>query len=113
MHASGVEGIGRWNAVQAGQHRQLVAERLERLEDRRILESAPLGGRRPLFHHHAVRHVDDPKALDRFGGGFGGGDHRRHHAIEKRQRQTSTETTQDGAPGDRLLGDDHDSALRI
>ena len=41
---------------------QLVAERLERLEDRRELEAGALGGRRPLVHDGAVRDVDEAEA---------------------------------------------------
>ena len=41
---------------------QAVAERLERLEDRRELEAGALGGGRPLVHDRAVRHVDEAEA---------------------------------------------------
>ena len=105
--------VGRRRAVQAGQHQQLIAKRLERLQDRRELEAGAFGCRRPLLHHHAVRHVDDAEPPDRLRGVVGGGK-RRHHAVEQRQRQRGAEAAQDACgAASAFFGDDHDSALLI
>ena len=91
----------------------LTAERLQRLEDLRQLETRSLGRRRPALDDHAVRQIDDAEAADRTGRGLGQGRQSRDHAVEQRQGQARTETAQDGPARQVLLGNDHDSDLRF
>ena len=50
--------IGRLEVVQPGEDERPVPEGLERLQDRRELETGPFGGRRPREHVRAVAEVD-------------------------------------------------------
>ncbi len=86
---------------------QAIAERLERLEDRRELESGALGRRRPLVHDGAVRDVDESEARERLGRGLCQQRPGRNHRVEQRQRQTHPDALQERSARQVLLGDEH------
>ena len=75
------------HAMHAGEHLYLVAEPLERLEDRREVEADPLGRRGPVIHHHPVRDVDDAKSTHRVGCCVAECRESRHHPVEEWQRE--------------------------
>ena len=105
--------LGGRRVVEPGQDQQPLPEGGEGLEDRRELEAGPLRLRRPVAHDGAVRHVDHPQAGPRPGRGAAHRRQRRHHPVEQRQRDRRPQPAQHRAPGQRLPGDDHDSALLI
>ena len=105
--------LRRRGVIEAGQHDEAVAERLQRFQDRRELEAGAVGGRGPVPHHGPVRHVDEPEARLRPGRRPAERGERRHHPVEQRQRHRGPQSAQHGAAGQRLLRDDHDSALLI
>ena len=81
--------LTRWrrrHAVEAADHEQAIAKRLERLERRREFEARAFGRREPLRRDDAVGHVDGAEAQHRFRRGLRERGHRRHHRIEQRQR---------------------------
>ena len=98
---------------QVAEDGQVLPERFERPEDRRELEVRALLCGRPLAHDRAVRHVDEAEPRERRGRRLGQRRRRRHHAVEERQRDGHAEASQDGAAGDGLLRDDHDSDLLL
>ena len=81
--------------AQPGDDRQMLAERLERLQDRRHLEAGAGLRRRPLVHDRAVREADEGEPLRRRAGRRlrprGGG---RVHRIEQRQRDRGANALQ-------------------
>ena len=99
----------RRRAVQPRQHQKLVAERGQRLENRRQLEAGAGGRRRPALHDHAVGHVDgaEPHRARRRARAQA-----RHHAVEERQGHARSEPPQHRAARNRPLRDErHDSDL--
>ena len=70
--------------LEPGEHEHLVAERRQRLEDRRELEGRALGLRQPVLHRHAVGHVEGLEPVHRLRRGAREG---RRHGIQQRQRQ--------------------------
>ena len=94
-------------------HEQAVAEPRQRLENRRDLEAGPLARGRPLLHDDAVRHVDDAEPPHRGGRGPAHRGQGGHHAVEQRQGQRRPHAAEHRTPGKGLLGDHHDSDLRI
>ncbi len=82
-----------------GDHRHLVPDRLQRLEDRRQVELRSGGGRPPFVHHHAIGDVEPAEADRRFAapapGRIG-----RHHRIEEGQRDAGADAAQEGAAGE-------------
>jgi hypothetical protein len=101
------------HAVHPREHLYLVPERLQRLKDVREVETGPHGGRCPGIHHHPVRDVDDAKTTHRVRGRVTQCRQRGHHPVEERQSERGAEPTEHRAAGDRLLGDNHDSDLRL
>ena len=95
---------------QPGEHHHPVTERAERAQRGRELQRG-LRRRGPRLHRHAVREVDPPEPARRLG--RPGRDPRQHrgHRIQHRERQRRADPAQEGAPRQRLLGDDHDSVL--
>ena len=112
---AGALAVGRKRRLvrQAGDDEQPVAERRERLEDRRQLEARAVGRRRPLLHLDAVRHVDDRQPARRRRTRPRAASERRHHAVEQRQRQRGAEAAQERPAGQRHLGDEHHACLSI
>ncbi len=97
----------RRHAGEIAQDQQVVFERLQWRQCRRQLEARAFGGRRPLFHHHAVRDVHHPESRDRFRSGVLERRQRRHHRVQQRQRERGTDASQNRAAWDRPLGDQH------
>ena len=98
--------------VEARQHEHLLAERCQRLEDRRQLEAAPFGLRQPVLHRHAVGHVERLEAVHRLAGGARPRPERRHHRIQHRQRQSGAHPPQHGASRQRFrCGESHGHPL--
>src|SRR5688572_18807502 len=89
-------------------HEQSILVRGQRPKDLRNIES-PVAFRRPVRHAHSHGHVNSAEAAHwRYGGGKCG-----DHSVEERQRETRPEPSQNSAPREILLGDDHDSLLFI
>ena len=59
---------GRRNTGKIAQHQKLIAIGRKRAQRRRQFVCRAFEHRRPLLHDHAVRHVHDTEAVDRFGG---------------------------------------------
>ena len=62
MVARSVSQLVRVVVGEAAQHEDVVAQRLQRLEDARERECAAVGGGRPVRHDDAVRHVRERQA---------------------------------------------------
>ena len=107
-------GVGRGPvAAEARDHRQLVAERLEGMEDRGDPEPAALLGRRPVLHRDAVGHVDDAEAPGGRGRGPRQGRRGGDHGVQQGQGHRGAQAAQHGPPGQRHLGDHHDVNLLV
>ena len=90
------------------QHGHLIAERRERLQDRRQLEARPLGRRSPVRHRHAVRDIERLEPVRRLARRAGGRRRGcRRHRVEQRQRQRRAEPPEDGPPRQSLVNERH------
>ena len=76
---------------EAADNVQITLHRLERLENRRQLESCSDLLRLPLLLDHTIRYIDEAKPRNRLAGGR----QRGHHRIEKRQSHADTCATQE------------------
>ena len=94
-------------AIQAAHDTHLIAEALERLQDRRELEPRALRRRRPLRLNLAVRHVDRSEAPHRRSGGPRLRCHRRHHRVEQRERERDSHPSQERSAWQRAFADQH------
>ena len=88
--------------LEAGEHQHLVAERRQRLEDRRELEVAALALRRPVLHRHAVRHVEGLEPVRRLASGSARAARTPAPSLEERQRQRRADAPQHGPPRQRF-----------
>ena len=70
---------------------QVILHRLERLENRRQIESGSDFLRLPLLLDHAIRYIDEAEPRNRLAGGR----QRRHHRIEKGQSHADTCASQE------------------
>ena len=105
--ADGVIAALRGRPGEIADHDQRIAERLERLQDRRELEvGARLAGR-PLLHDGAVGHVDGAKSRRRRRGC--GRREGRNHRFERRQRHDGAHPAQERPTRQRHLGNEHGS----
>src|SRR5690242_7863726 len=84
--------------LESGEHQGLIAIGRERLQNRRKLESRSLAAGSPIFHGHAIGHVERLKAVHRLRGTLPAQREGREHRIQKRQRQGSADTSQYGPP---------------
>ena len=100
------EGIG-LQVREAAEDVDLVAQARERLQRRRQLESGARRRRRPQVLDDAVGDVDEAEARRRLAGARR---ERRHHRVEKRQRDRRAHAPQERPPRQRLLGDEHQLA---
>jgi hypothetical protein len=75
---------------------------LQRFENRRQFEGAPVTLRRPVLHRHAVRDVEGLEAVRRAAGGDGAPRERGHHRVEKRQRERGANPSEDRAARERF-----------
>ena len=110
VRPEGLAGAGEGGAVvEVGQHRQVLAHRLERLQQARQVEPGGVGRRRPVAvpGDDAVGHVDHAQPLRRLRRGPRERGQRRHHAVQQRQRQRRAHAPQHGAARDGPLRDDH------
>ena len=82
MHGATLRGFAVAILRQSTDDRQLIPERLERLENLRVLEAGALGARRPFVDDHAVRQIDDAKPPDRIRRRATERGESRDHAIE-------------------------------
>src|SRR5437773_4921247 len=96
--------------IETGQHQEPLAERTNWLQDGAQDEPRALGPRRPLRHHHSVRHIDNTQPADRHRGRIAARDKRRDHAVEQRQRQAGTDAAKNRPPRYRFSGDHHGSS---
>jgi hypothetical protein len=96
---------------QAGEDGEVLAERFQRLHGGRELETRAFRGGHPLIQNHADRVKDKPEANRGFG--CTGHCQRRNHGVQQGQGQCGAETAQERAAGQRLLGDDHGSAVLL
>ena len=88
--------------LESRQHQHPVAERRQRLENRRQLEGRALGLRQPVVHRHPVRDVEGLEPVDRFRRGAG---QDRRHRLQQRQADRRAEAPQHGAPRQALRGE--------
>ena len=103
-------GLGRFRGLvaQAGDDGQMLAERLQRLQDRRHGEVRAGFLRRPAIHDRAVREADKGKALRGLPGGSvrhrgcGG-----NHGFQERQCDGGSDSLQDCAAWNVFLGYEH------
>ena len=112
VHGAALRGFAVAILRQPADDRQLVPERLERLENRREPEAGPFGAWSPFLDDHAVRQIDNAEATDRNSRRPTERGERGNHSIEKRQGQARTEAAKNRATRQRSLGNDHDSDLR-
>ena len=96
--------------VQAGYHEHAIPKGRQRLQDGRELERRSLRGRRPGRHRYPVRHVHGREALHGFRGRLRQCRQGGHHRVQERQAERDAHPPQHGAPGQRLLDDDHEPA---
>ena len=97
--------------VGAADHDEMIAERLERLQNRRELEARAGRVRGPLVHHGAHRHEDGAESARRRGGrGQRGG--RGDHRIEERQRKRGPDALQESSTRQRHFRDEHSAPSR-
>jgi hypothetical protein len=97
----------RRRVVQAGDHQQPIAERLEWTEERRELEPGAIGSGSPLVHDRAVRHVDDAETSFGSRRAIPHRGERGHHTVEQRKGDRGAESAQDRPTRECLSGDDH------
>src|SRR5688572_23863401 len=88
---------------QAADDHHPLAERLERLEDRRELERSALSNWRPVVHageipRDAVRQINEGQTTDRPRGGSRLRGQRRDHGVEQRQRERRAHAAQERSP---------------
>ena len=94
------------HVAQPADHDNLVAQPLERLEDRRELERrASLTGRMEVGQEHPVGDVDEPEALG--GAGRSGRRERAHHGVQEGQGNCGSDTPHERPAVQRDLRDDH------
>ena len=101
--------------AQLGHHRHVIAELLDRLQDRVELEVLADRLRRPEPGPLAERHEDRAEPARRVGrrGGLADCRQRRHHRFEQRQGQRDPHPAQERPPGQRHLGDEHGGELLL
>jgi hypothetical protein len=97
--------------AQLGDNRDVIAEGLERLQDRRELEVLPHRLGRPEAGPFTKRHEHGAEPALRIGRGFGRCRQSRHHRFEQRQGKRDAQAAQEGPPGQRQLCDEHDHEL--
>ena len=85
----------------------LVAERFQRLQDRRKFEPGAFGGGRPFVHHGAMRHVDESQTRRRIRRRLAQRGLRRKHGIQQRQGKRHPNAAQKRAAREMLLRDEH------
>jgi len=90
--------------------RDVIAQRLERLQDERKVGVLTDDLRLPLVLQRAVREVDEAEPRGRRGGRLGERRAGRDHRVEERQRDRRTGALEHGAPGKMLAGQEHGCA---
>ena len=68
---------------------------------------SPCAGRRPPIHHRAVREVDEADVRRRLRGRLRERGAGRNHRVEQRQAERGSESPQNRAARQVLLGDEH------
>src|SRR5207245_6540109 len=104
VHGAALRGFAVAVLREAADDRQLIPERLERLENLRELEAGPFRARRPLLDDDAVRQIDNAEPPDRIRCRLTERRERRDHSIEKRQRQRRANAAKNGPAREGLLG---------
>ena len=87
---------------------QVIAERLERLQDRRDLERAVRRRRHPVLDRHRRSARRRRRTAAAMAALCADGRERRQHRVEERQREGGAEAAQDGSTRQRTLRHEHD-----